>query len=119
LALGLLYSSLLISGTLHFDFDALRRDSELFSLTYVCHRTWRPELDMEKVPMVKSMVLVCAAMAALSASSFGSQVAGWLAARPQNSGVIEQIRTRDPMNSEAAMRYRTCQQSTWRIITVR
>jgi hypothetical protein len=65
--------------------------------------------------MVKSMALVCAALASLSASSFTNHMAGCLIGTFHSTTETQQIWRTDPMNSEAAMRYRTCQQQlSWR-----
>ena len=44
--------------------------------------------------------------------------AGWFAGKPRSQA--HQVRSDDPMRSEEAMRYRTCQQTNWRLVmTVR
>jgi len=68
--------------------------------------------------MVKTTALVCAALLAFSASAYGMCKAGWFGrmAKPE----APQVHCTDPMQSEAAMRYRTCQQTSWRLVmTVR
>ena len=68
--------------------------------------------------MVKTTALVCAALLVFSASAYGMCKAGWFAGKAQPE--VPQVRCTDPMQSDAAMRYRTCQQTSWRLLmTVR
>ena len=68
--------------------------------------------------MMKTTALVCAALLMCTASAFGMCKAGWFAGKPQSAA--PQASNHDPMRSEAAMRYRTCQQTSWRLaMTVR
>ena len=68
--------------------------------------------------MMKNTALVCAALLTFSASAFGMCKAGWFAGKPQPES--RQVHNTDPMQSEGAMRYRTCQQTNWRLaMTVR
>ena len=68
--------------------------------------------------MMKTTALVCAALLTCTASAFGMCKAGWFGGKPHPEA--RQAHHSDPMQSEAAMRYRTCQQTSWRLaMTVR
>jgi hypothetical protein len=67
--------------------------------------------------MVKAMALVCAAMLTFSVSGVG-MMAGWFGSKAGTEP--RQVRSSDPMTSDAAMRYRHCLHSSWRLaLTVR
>ena len=67
---------------------------------------------------MKTAILVCAALLTFSASAYGMCKAGWFSAKAKSE--TPQVQCTDPMQSEAAMRYRTCQQTNWRLVmTVR
>jgi hypothetical protein len=69
--------------------------------------------------MVKTMALVCAGMLTFSVSGLGLK-AGWFGGKSQASTEARHVQGGDPMNSEAAMRYRNCLQTSWRLaLTVR
>jgi hypothetical protein len=70
---------------------------------------------------MKTMSLMAGALVALAAGGVGMHQAGWFA--PQRGTHIEarpQARVGDPLHSDAAMRYRTNQSTSWRMVmTVR
>ena len=67
--------------------------------------------------MVKTMALVCTAMLTFSVSGVGMK-AGWFGGKA--AAVARHVQSTDPLNSEAAMRYRHCLHSSWRTaLTVR
>jgi hypothetical protein len=70
--------------------------------------------------MLKTMALVCAAMAMFSASGFGMHKAGWLGCLASRASGARQIKIEDVLQSEGAMQYRSMQQTSWRqAMTVR
>ena len=69
--------------------------------------------------MLKTAVLICAAMATFSASGIGMHKAGWFSGSSR-VGETRQIRIEDVMRSEGAFQYRSLQQTSWRqAMTVR
>jgi hypothetical protein len=67
--------------------------------------------------MVKTVALVCAAMLTCSLSGVGMK-AGWFGGKAPSDA--HHVHSSDPMNSEAAMRYRHCLHNSWRLaLTVR
>jgi hypothetical protein len=67
--------------------------------------------------MVKTMALVCAGMLTFSATGVGMK-AGWFGGKTPTEA--RQAQNSDPLTSDAAMRYRQCQQASWRTaLTVR
>jgi hypothetical protein len=67
--------------------------------------------------MLKTLALVCAGMLTFSATGVGMK-AGWFGGKAQAEA--RQAQNSDPMNSEAALRYRQCLQTSWRTaLTVR
>jgi hypothetical protein len=71
---------------------------------------------------MKTIALLCAALAVMAAGGFSMHKAGWFKAqRAPRAEASRQAKAEDPMHSEAAMRYRTNNQGTsWRLaMTVR
>jgi hypothetical protein len=69
---------------------------------------------------MKTMTLICAAALAMTAGGLGMHQAGWFAT--QRGGHVEarQGKPGDPLHSDAAMRYRANQSTSWRLVmTVR
>ena len=63
--------------------------------------------------MLKTLVLVCAAMTTCTASGYGIHMSGWLGG---NSSPTPQVQSSDPLHSDAAMRYRLNQSTQWRMV---
>jgi hypothetical protein len=69
---------------------------------------------------MKTLVLVCAAMMAFTASAFGMHKAGWFSGKAPRHLETRQVRGNDPLHSDAALRYRQNQTTNWRLLmTVR
>jgi hypothetical protein len=67
--------------------------------------------------MLKTLVLVCAAMTTCTASGLGMHMAGWFSGTSCAEAPISQIKNADdPLQSDAAMRYRHNQTMHWRVI---
>ena len=64
---------------------------------------------------MKTISLLCAAILSFSAGGLGMHHAGWFQQRNPRSDA-PQVRNADPMSSDAAMRYRQCQQNNWRLV---
>jgi hypothetical protein len=66
--------------------------------------------------MVKTMALVCATLLTCGLSGIGMK-SGWFGKAAPDT---RHVQSSDPMHSEAAMRYRHCLQTSWRLaLTVR
>jgi hypothetical protein len=71
---------------------------------------------------MKTMTLMCAAVVAMAAGGLGMRQAGWFATpRGVHAETRSQVvKSTDPLHSDAAMRYRTNQSTSWRLVmTVR
>jgi hypothetical protein len=70
---------------------------------------------------MKTMALMCAAVMAMAAGGFGMHKAGWFATQHGcRNEARHQVKAGDPLHSDAAMRFRTCQNTNWRVaMTVR
>ncbi len=65
--------------------------------------------------MMKLLALVCAVTLTCTASAFGVHKAGWFGSADCPTET-PRAQSSDPLQSEAAMRYRTCQQTNWRSV---
>jgi hypothetical protein len=70
---------------------------------------------------MKTMGLLCVAVAVMAAGGFCMYKAGWFSAqRGVRPEISRQAKADDPLYSEEAMRYRNNQNTSWRLVmTVR
>jgi len=66
--------------------------------------------------MMKTTVLVCAAMLTFTASAFGMHKAGWFDFNSPPDNPSQQVQSSVPLHGEAAMRYRQNQNLNWRCV---
>lgn len=65
---------------------------------------------------MKTVILLCAAMLVMAAAGFGMYKAGWFYGQRHTHGEARrQAKAADPLQSEEAMRFRTCQNTSWRV----
>jgi hypothetical protein len=66
---------------------------------------------------MKTMALLCAAVAVMAAGGFCMHKAGWFKVqRGARTEMSRQAKADDPLHSEEAMRFRNNQNTSWRLV---